>query len=181
MLKAEEDLLTLVEDADVMLYERMGFVRLDKNTQMEIIVDDLMAHIDFLGLYSDKKAIVDIKYTETVADDRWNGWGDPEAKLLTDVQATHYTYVMFKQTGEYLPFYFVVFGKSGWVKLIKVEQTEENMQRHVMTLDNFRETFKRHDQEGWKAHPEYNKCIKCPFREDCEFKSLVPEEQIIQL
>ena len=58
----------------------------------------------------------------------------------------------------YLPFFYLVFGKSGWVKFISVDITSNAMEDYRMLLSTFTK-----DLQDFKPKPinNYSICRKC--------------------
>lgn len=144
--------------------------------QAKLEYEDYEGHADIIGFVNGEKAIIDVKYTETSIDDRWNGWGSPEEK--DHIQAKHYVWLYWKMTGEWIKFYYLVFGKSGWVKFIWVDLTELSMTSHEILLDKFDQ-----DLANFQPTPinDFNKCKDCLYADDCEFKTINPLIQSIQI
>lgn len=127
---------------------KLGIELLDVQPEWE--TDKLIGHPDALINWTCEngekhKAILDLKFTATKEDDsaRWNpfAWGkDLEYKDYS--QAIHYVEMYFRMTKEYLPFFYLVFGKSGWVKFINIDITAQSMQQYNKTLDLAAEEIK---------------------------------------
>lgn len=171
-LKAELDLEALATSA-IFIMKGMGMEVVEKPPVVWQDGDEL-AHLDGLVEYRDERAILDLKYTETVIDDRWNGWGDIENK--DHLQPTFYVDLSKRVTGSYLPFYYLIFGKSGWVRLIRVKVTTAALTALQYRKDKVREFMAKGQ---FPASPEYNRCQKCPYNSVCEFVRTVPEPEVI--
>ena len=130
--------------------------------QPEWETDTLIGHPDALITYKGNKAIMDLKYTGVKEDDicRWNpyAWCDLEYKDFR--QALHYVEMYYQKEGEYLPFFYLVFGKSGWVKFISVDITSSALDDYRMLLDTFRADLKSFTPKPIKS---YKICRKCPI------------------
>lgn len=132
--------------------------------QPEWEVDDLIGHPDALIEWKGNKAIMDLKFTGTKEDDscRWNpyAWGgDFEYKDFS--QALHYVEMYYLRTGEYLPFFYLIFGKSGWVKFLSVDITSVAIENHKDKIKAFREDLKNFNPQ---PSTNYLECIKCPIQ-----------------
>ena len=128
-----------------------------------------------------RKAIYDVKYTETKYDDRFNGWADIDSRPHSKRQARHYIRMWQKIHGEYLPYYFLIFGKSGWCRIIKCEVTEDSMAFHdaeigvvKVMLDNFKNS-------KYKPTPTYEKCRSCRMAEFCDHYLSTPDVEVVQI
>lgn len=138
--------------------------------------------LDFLGSLNGRRCLVDLKYTETKEDERWSefGWANPENKDL--FQAAHYVKLWHETHNEWLPFYYLVFGKSGWVKFIQVIITSEYFEKvYEARINNYIDYVNQMQQSGYLANPEYNKCRKCGVSEYCNSKAKTPTVQKVYL
>ena len=63
-------------------------------------------------------------------------------------------------TKEYLPFFYLVFGKSGWVKFISIDLTNDSLTEYRTKLKNFKKDIKTFKPEGIN---KYEICRKCPI------------------
>lgn len=186
--QAQKDLDALIPEAKSLL-SRLGILSDPPEhsliVQPEIIVDDEVAHPDFIGhdfQEPKRRALYDVKYTETALDDRWNGWADFDTTRQGDkFQAVHYTKLYFEKYGFWVPFYFLVFGKSGWVRILKVEITELGMDIYTNDVARAREVYKRHTKNKWSAMPLYNKCNACPYNSICPAAATLPEVETFQI
>lgn len=132
-------------------------------------------HLDLFALYKSKPAIIDVKYTDTQEDDRFRGWGEPEE--MDHTQALFYVWLWYKMTGQRVPFYYLVFGASGWIKFLEVDISEESLEMFEVQLEGF---LTQLDGFEPKACGKFNVCQKCPFLNDCESAQLIPELEIIE-
>ena len=173
--------LGFLAEAAKELMSAMGIEPIPESIQERLEYEDLVGHPDFRAIYDGRMSFFDLKYTETKADDRWNGWGDPASKDDVHIQAKHYIYLWHAIHGEYIPYYFLVFGKSGWVKLLKMTVSEATMAGHVVMLQSFRQSIKAVEAKGWPVVPEYNKCKKCPYLKTCDKAALIPVAEEIEL
>ena len=135
--------------------------------QPEWIVDDLIGHPDCLVTYKGETAILDLKYTGVKENEscKWNpyAWDDLQYKDFR--QALHYVEMYYLMHGEYLPFFYLVFGKSGWVKFICVDISQNGMEEYRMLLDTFRSDFKTFEPKPIKRYEICRKCnVKCNER-----------------
>lgn len=172
-LKRENDLLWVIEQSKQIIKDlNIDFI----DVQPEWKHGDLIAHPDLLAYFQNSKSIFDIKYTATREDDKFNGWGDVDE--MDHTQAIHYVYMHYLIFGEWIPFYYLVFGKSGWVRLIKVIVHKYKIEAHRQGIDMVRSFMKK-----LKPKPinEYNKCRMCPIKNKCEHALTLPQiETVIQ-
>ena len=157
-LKRETDLLALAEKSKQM----MGDLDIELiDVQPEWETKDLIGHPDALIEYRGELAIMDLKYTAIKEDEscRWNpyAWHDLEHKDFT--QAIHYIEMYYQMEGIYLPFFYLVFGKSGWCKFISIDLTAESLENYRIKLKRFKSDFKDFKPKG---STEYSICRKCP-------------------
>lgn len=155
--------------------------------QLEVISDYLKGSIDFVSNdieNPDITAIYDLKLTMTAPEDRWNGWGDIESKTDSHLQAVHYAYVWFKKHGTYPPFYFLVFGLNNghkWVKVIRIRVSEQSIQHHEERIKYTANLINKYATENWKGNGSLNKCLSCPFYNDCPDKAENPTVETLYL
>lgn len=145
--------------------------------QLRLETDTLEGHLDLVTndfQNPGAKAIYDVKWTATKFDDRWNGWADPENDPNVKLQALQYIKLYKDVRGDWVPFYYLIFGKSGWVRYIKVVATENGIKSHVLTLENATGILAEMANTGFAAKPEFNKCQSCFFASECDKKSLLP-------
>ncbi len=178
--QAEKDIDDLAEIAKKTL-NSLG-IKLDAiKAQLRIEIDGMSGLIDMVANdieNPDRLAIYDVKYTETKYDDRWNGWADLDNKLNSKRQARHYIYLYHLKYGVYLPYYFLVFGKSGWCRVIKCVMTSDSRELHIMEIDTVRNLLSQWKKTDWPAIPTYEKCRDCYVMQHCSyFKSSPDVEQ----
>lgn len=151
---------------------------LDKGeSQADLQSETLKGAIDHINkdLESDILANYDVKYTDTKEDDRWNGWGNPEDKFDAQLQAIHYTLLSYEIFNEWRPFYFLVFGKDKWVKIIRFKITHTALDEHKIRISNVAETIREYSLNNYKGNGSFNKCIACPFNSICDDVNQKPE------
>lgn len=174
-------LLELVE----MAKEILSYMGLDVDKgekQLFVKSGDISGSLDWVsnGLsVGDKKAIYDVKFTKTKIDDWRNGWGEPETKEDAKIQATHYTHIYHKKYGKFIPFYFIVFGEDGWIKVLRYKITKSGLQSHIVLIDATRDFVKQMVKEDFKPKPAFNRCLFCDFNEICNDRSVLPEIETI--
>ena len=114
--------------------------------QPEWETEDLIGHPDALIEWKEEKCILDLKYTATKEDEscKWNpyAWGkDLELKDYT--QAIHYVEMYYQMTGLFVPFFYLVFGKGGWVKFINVDISLVSLETHREKITQFKKDIKK--------------------------------------
>lgn len=165
-----------IENARTVIAE-LGLDLLDGEKQLRVENDLCVGHLDWLTtdiLDKSKKAIYDVKYTLTAYDDRWNGWANVEEKFEAKLQAAQYIMLCKDVLGYFPRFYFLVFGKSKWVRLIKMELTQEGLEAHIGRIKYVLGEMEIMQRDGWKATPEFNKCLSCCFNTICDSVAKVP-------
>jgi hypothetical protein len=175
--QAEKDIDDLVVIAKKTL-EGFGLELGNSQTQLRLEVNGKSGLIDLVANDIEdrtRKAIYDIKYTETKYDDRWNGWADIESRPTAKRQARHYIHLWKEIHGEWLPYYFVIFGKSGWCRIIKCIVTAESMAIHAREIEVVSDMLSKWKAEGWKADPSYEKCRDCRVAQFCEYYKVLPD------
>jgi len=105
-LKEERDLIQLAAESKELI-KALNYEVVE--VQPEWLHDDLEAHPDAIAIIDGRKCIVDVKYTETAEDDYRNGWADLDSK--SNIQPVHYVYMGKLIYGEYMPFYYWIFGR----------------------------------------------------------------------
>ena len=155
--KREADLVYLSEfakktmkDLDIKIIE----------VQPEWETDTLIGHPDALITYKGNLAIMDLKYTAIREDEscKWNPYAWSDLKYKDFRQALHYVEMFYQLYDVYLPFFYLVFGKSGWVKFISVDITSNAMEDYRMLLNTFSK-----DLQDFAPKPikNYSICRKC--------------------
>ena len=177
--KAELDLIELIDKSKEIL-EANNIEILE--VQPEYKFDDVVGHLDAIGTINGHKAIIDVKWTATREDDKWNGWADATFKEDAHIQALHYTWVFYMATGEMLPFYFLVFGKGGWVKLIHIDINIDLLDRHEDKINETRQKLKAIIDSKFESEPNIAMCGSCRYKNVCSKRSLkLKTEKIILL
>jgi hypothetical protein len=184
-LKPETDLEECVSYAkEICRSIGLDLENADKQIKINVEIEGIQcsAYLDMLTKDIDnpaKDAIYDIKYTETKYDDRWNGWANFDEKEDAHIQARHYILLAKEMFGEWMPYYFLIFGKSGWIRIIKCIVTEGSiMNVHMVHILRAKEMLEQHEKAGWIANPEFNKCLDCPHYAYCEDKETAPKSSI---
>lgn len=133
------------------------------------------------------KFVIDLKYSGLI-DDKWNqhGWmWTPIQKKYHGTQAIQYHYI----SG--MPFYFLVTGPKGNeadntkdgpnIKFFRVEVSEFDIEQHIIEGNDLFEKFMFYKDIGFTAYPSYNKCHKCPLKEECAERQTLPSVETVDL
>ena len=75
----------------------------------------------------------------------------------------------YQMKGVYLPFFYVIFGKSGWSKFVLVEASKEKIEEHQNKIKRFKKDLKNFKPSGVD---NYSICRKCPII--CDKRVLKP-------
>lgn len=180
-LKRELNLLALADKAKLMM-ESLGIELIDVQPEWE--TDELIGHPDALIKYKGELAIMDLKYTAIKEEEksRWNpyAWGEIVDKKTKEIykdfsQAIHYIEMYYINHGIYLPFFYLIFGKSGWSKFIMIEPSKETLDTYRNKLKAFRRDLRSFKSKGIK---DYSICRKCSVT--CSERQIKPKlEQIL--
>ena len=163
-LKRETDLLLLAEKSKKMMFD-LDIELIDVQPEWE--TKELIGHPDALIKYKGELAIMDLKYTaiKETENSKWNpyAWDNLVDQNTGEVnkdfsQAIHYIEMYFQEHGVYLPFFYLIFGKSGWCKFIMIEPTRETLEKYRNKLKRFKDDIK-----NFKSKPinNYSICRKC--------------------
>lgn len=151
-------------------------------SQLHISTELLKGNVDHRNIdimNPERLANYDVKWTATAEDDRWNGWGNPEDKHDAWTQAIHYTLISYEELGYYPSFYFLVFGKSKWVKVLRYRFNENQLADHKAKIGYTSEKIREYSENNYKGNGTYNKCIKCTFNDICDDVKKIPEIEIV--
>jgi CRISPR/Cas system-associated exonuclease Cas4 (RecB family) len=166
--KAELDLIKQIEEARPIL-EDNGVVITE--VQPEVKFDDCVGHLDAVGTFKGTKVLFDLKWTATRYDDKWNGFADLDKRDDLKIQAAHYQWLYYQANGEELDFYFLVFGKSGWVRFIKIPFQKDLMDAHEYLIHETRFKLRDMANKRYKATPTQAKCHSCRYKDTCNKKT----------
>lgn len=200
--QVEKDLIITIDYArDIM--NKLGVDIKGGEAQLKLESELFSGHLDLVtNDFTDpsRKCIIDVKFTETAIDEKYRGWGGIEtggdngsqAYLDAKIQALHYTKLYKDVRGEYVPFYFMIFGQHGkdlnsgekkrWARVLKFEIMPSTLEEYENErLDQLQKTLHYFQSTGWKAKPEFNKCQICPFNLICKDKVSLPEIEKISV
>jgi hypothetical protein len=175
----------LVKQARRLLTD-MGIDIKEGRKQVKLETAGESGHVDLIAKdfqNTKRLALYELKYTETKFDDRWKGWANFEDMWGERFQAVHYINLWRQvSTGNlWCPFYFLVFGKSGWVRVLKIELTQDGLNQHEHTVNYSRERLQKYLETGWTAKPEYNRCQECPYIGICKEAAKLPAVEIFEI
>lgn len=166
------------------VFVKLGLDISKGSSQLDVETELLKGAIDHRNkdlIDSSKLANYDVKWTATKEDDRWNGWGNPEEKEDAKLQAAHYTLLSYEETGLWMPFYFLVFGKDKWVKVIRYQFTDDAILNHQSKIHHTALKIREYSETNYKGNGTFNKCLACPFYNECEDKATLPEIETYQI
>ncbi len=142
--------------------------------------DDYKAVLDILGTYDGRKAVVDLKLTG-MFDNKWEPYGwyldtlEDKWKLMIQAKLTKWMWI--QKYDEEIDFYFWVFSKTDKLqqRLIKVDVSEESMVLFTRQLLDVKQEIYESFTGGFQAMPEYNRCMQCPLKGNCEYEATIIE------
>lgn len=167
-------------DDEPSIFDKLEIIIDQVQPEISLDIDGVtfVIHPDLGAIYQGSLCWIDVKYTDTKEDDRWNGWGDPQE--MDHTQAFFYVWLWYKLTGKYIPFYYLVFGKSGWIKWIQVDIDMDTLETFELQLMDHAQKLK--DGEI-KPQPigKFNVCRECPYFEDCDKATRIPNLETVQV
>jgi hypothetical protein len=142
--------------------------------------DEKSGVLDILAEWNGEVCIIDLKYSGLI-DDKWNelGWdldSLPEKDNLM-MQGVHYKMLAKEILGvDDIPFYYFIFNSKNPndMKIVKQHVDEDRYFFHQVNIDKVRNGIEKELFEGFKAYPNYRKCIECPLFEKCELRAEYP-------
>lgn len=177
-ISSQQSIMDLVIENARNILSYMGLDVEEGEKQVRLQTDKEIGHLDWV--YKDledpkRLAIYDVKFTKTKYDDWRNGWLNPDEKEDAKIQALHYIYLHYENTGEWIPFYFLIFGEDGYIRVIKFEVTKDTYSLHLDLIYQCHEWFSEIKRSKFKAKPEFNRCLKCDFNDVCKFRANIPQ------
>ena len=164
--KAQTDLDELIKRSKHILEANNIIIH---EVQPEYKSDDIVGHLDAMGEIDGEKCIIDVKWTATKEDQKYNfGWADPTIKEDAHIQAKHYVYTYYLAKEEVLPFYFLVFGKSGWIKKIRFDITHRALMQHDEKIQETRAKLKAIIDNDFAYEPHLGQCSACRYKDSCD-------------
>lgn len=143
--------------------------------QLKIKVDEVQpykekenrsGHFDFVGNMGNARIIGDVKWTG-MAKDKFER--ELKYNLLESykTQARHYQSIL-----PGLDFYFFIFGKSGWSKIIRFAWNESEVNEHLEIVELAE--VKYNTLQDYEVEPTYNKCNACRLKDNCKLAIDIP-------
>lgn len=145
-----------------------------KETGSALKAEGITGHLDAVVEVNGQHAIMDVKFTETKEDDKWYGWADLDKLDL--LQPATYVELGKHAWGKYLPFYYLVVGKT-WMRLIKVVLTTEDIAEMKSRFNAVRSALKA---ETFEPTPTWKNCKGCRLADVCQHAVKMPEIEVYQ-
>ena len=93
------------------------------------------------------------------------------------MQGVHYKMLAKEILGiDDIPFYYFIFNSKNPndMKIVKQHVDEDRYFFHQINIDKVKNGIEKELFEGFKAYPNYRKCIECPLFEKCEVRAEFP-------
>lgn len=165
--KEERDLIELADTVKPIMGKMFTIV----TVQPSLVTDTRQGHPDAIIRVDDRWAILDLKYTETAPDDRWRGWGN--VAEMDHTQALDYVDLYHELNGEWLPFYYLVCGKSGWMRFIKINIMPETLAAHRERVEWLIREIR--GTKSWEPTRSFTTCAGCQLASKCDKRVTVPQ------
>lgn len=130
--------------------------------------------------------IIDLKFTSCISDKYSDfGWHldrlSEKEKLI--LQPIHYKFLSRLKYGREYKFMFLLFSSANdWeYKSILFNTTEEDIELHKTFIASTARWLKKFLKEGFKAKPEYERCLDCPLKVNCKSFMAIPEITVFEL
>jgi hypothetical protein len=150
-----------------------------------ISTDDMTGITDVYAEWNGEKCIIDLKYSGLI-DDKWNdlGWETDSLNMKDSlmIQGVHYKLLAEESLGiKDIPFYYFIFNSKNPtdMKIIKQVVDPDKMYFHKQQVLKMKAQILRDIEKGFRAYPDYRKCINCPLFSNCDKKAEYP--QIIEV
>lgn len=145
-----------------------------KETGNALQAENMTGHLDGKIEINGQAAIMDVKFTETKENDKWFGWGDLDKLDL--LQPATYVELGMHTWGKYLPFYYLVVGKT-WMRLTKVVLTTEDIAEMKSRFNAVRTAL---EAETFEPTPTWANCKGCKLANVCQHAVKMPEIEVYQ-
>lgn len=152
-----------------------------KKVGLSVSTDDMTGITDILAIWNGREVVIDTKYSGLL-DDKWNnlGW-EIESLPMKDslmIQGVHYKLLFREGKGiENIPFYYFVFNSKDPrdMKIIEQVVDEDSFEAHKKIVMKVKASIMHEIDKGFKAYPEYRRCVKCQLFKKCEKRQQYPE------
>ncbi len=170
------------------------------HVQEKWIIDGLEGTVDFIGLATrdikdpegnvliekGEEFIVDLKASGLISD-KWSEYSWNIDTLSTKerliLQPIHYKFLSKLKFGKEYKFMFLIFSTTNdyEYKSILFNVSEEDMELHKTFIGTTAAWLKHYLKKGFKAVPEYLRCMDCPLKVGCKHFMGVPEITVFEL
>jgi hypothetical protein len=124
--------------------------------------------------------IIDLKSTGLLDGNKFNEYSweldglEYKVKLVT--QPIHYKYIELIKTGVEPPFLFMLYNMKNPddARIIDFRVDESAFSEHEFFIDNGIKNLMYYEKNGYKPSPSLIECSKCPLRDKCEYKAVMP-------
>lgn len=170
------------------------------STQEKWVVDGLEGTLDIKALATidikdssgniliqkGEEFIIDLKFTSTI-NDKYSDFGwhldrlSEKDKLI--LQPIHYKFLSRLKYGKEYKFMYLLFSSANdWeYKSILFNTSEEDIELHKTFIASTARWLKKFLKEGFKAKPEYERCLECPLKTNCKSFMAIPEITVFEL
>lgn len=130
--------------------------------------------------------IIDLKFSGTL-DDKFSDFGwhldrlSEKEKLI--LQPIHYKFLSRLKYGREYKFMFLLFSSTNDYdyRSILFNTTEEDMELHKTFITTTAAWLKHYLKKGFKAKPDYLRCMDCPLKTNCKSYLAIPEVTVFEL
>ncbi len=171
------------------------------HVQEKWIIDGLEGTLDFIGLATrdikdpqgnvliekGEEFIVDLKASGLISGDKWGEYSWNIDTLSTKerliLQPIHYKFLSKLKFGKEYKFMFLIFSTTNdyEYKSILFNVSEEDMELHKTFIGTTAAWLKHYLKKGFKAVPEYLRCMDCPLKTNCKSYMAIPEITVFEL
>ena len=148
-----------------------------KMKALEIVIEHVQPHLSNEDRSGHFDALGTIKGTPAIFDVKWTGMSQQQFEremkygtLIDDyrTQSRHYQSIDPNKD-----FYFLVFGKSNWCKVMRFTWNSDAVMHHVETKSDVA-TVKFENLKDYEIKPDYKQCEGCRLREQCKLRENTP-------
>ena len=145
-----------------------------KETGLAMQAKGMTGHLDAVVDINRQRAIMDVKFTETKENDKWFGWGDLDKLDL--LQPATYVELGLHTWGKYLPFYYLVVGKT-WIRIIKIVLTTDDIAEMKARFNAVRTALQN---EAFEPTATWANCKGCRLADVCQHAVKMPQIEVYQ-